>query len=182
MDFYLYTNDQISLYRFQAFHYDAIMGQMLYQFQENQRDYFSNDTFRGRSRVSSAVYYEVTPPDILPLRYIFRGVTPRDYHWTVVKNILKYLRNTKDMFIVYGGDLERELKVTGYTDVGSETDKDDRKSQIEAEYIAPSEAAMEAVWFRKFISRLGVIPINKEPMKIYYDNTCAIIIANEPGV
>ncbi|GJZ80477.1 hypothetical protein Tco_0645471 [Tanacetum coccineum] len=46
MDFYLHTNDQISLYRFQAFHCDAIMGQMLYQFQGNQRDYFSNDTFR----------------------------------------------------------------------------------------------------------------------------------------
>ncbi|GJV79068.1 hypothetical protein Tco_1514938 [Tanacetum coccineum] len=92
------------------------------------------------------------------------------------------IMNTKDMFIVYGGDLKRELKVTGYTDVGFETDKDDRKSQTEAEYIAASEAAMEAVWIRKFISRLGVVPINKEPMKIYYDNTCAIIIANEPGV
>ncbi|GJV50610.1 hypothetical protein Tco_1446351, partial [Tanacetum coccineum] len=90
--------------------------------------------------------------------------------------------NTKDMFIVYGGDLERELKVTGYTDVGFETNKDDRKSQTEAEYIAASEATMEAVWIRKFISRLGVVPINKEPMKIYCDNTCAIIITNEPGV
>ncbi|GJV48352.1 hypothetical protein Tco_1438564 [Tanacetum coccineum] len=28
----------------------------------NQRDSFSNDTFRGRSLISSAVYYEVTPP------------------------------------------------------------------------------------------------------------------------
>ncbi|GKC79302.1 hypothetical protein Tco_1130076 [Tanacetum coccineum] len=28
MDFYLYTNDQISLYCFQAFHYDVIMGQI----------------------------------------------------------------------------------------------------------------------------------------------------------
>ncbi|GKF34005.1 hypothetical protein Tco_0107205 [Tanacetum coccineum] len=75
MDFYLYTTDQISLYRFQAFHCDAIMGQMLYQFQGNQRDYFSNDTFRGRSLVSSAVYYEVTPPDVLPMRHNFGGVT-----------------------------------------------------------------------------------------------------------
>ncbi|GKG22987.1 hypothetical protein Tco_0388290, partial [Tanacetum coccineum] len=39
-----------------------------------QRDYFSNDTFRGRSLVSSDVYYEVTPPDILPLRHAFLGV------------------------------------------------------------------------------------------------------------
>nr|GEX76482.1 retrotransposon protein, putative, Ty1-copia subclass [Tanacetum cinerariifolium] len=25
-------------------------------------------------------------------------------HWTAVKNILKYLRNTVDMFLVYGGE------------------------------------------------------------------------------
>ncbi|GJZ36293.1 hypothetical protein Tco_0582110 [Tanacetum coccineum] len=59
-----------SLY-LQAFQCDAIMRQMLYQFQRNQRDYFSNDTFRGRSLVSSAVYNEVTPPDTFPLRHIF---------------------------------------------------------------------------------------------------------------
>ncbi|GJW94348.1 hypothetical protein Tco_0174020 [Tanacetum coccineum] len=27
---------------------------------------------------------------------------PSDLHWTTVKNILKYLRNTEDMFLVYG--------------------------------------------------------------------------------
>ncbi|GJU26880.1 zinc finger, CCHC-type containing protein [Tanacetum coccineum] len=43
--------------------------------QGNHRDYFSNDTFRGRSLVSSDVYYEVTPPDTFPLRHIFGGVT-----------------------------------------------------------------------------------------------------------
>jgi Reverse transcriptase (RNA-dependent DNA polymerase) len=35
-------------------------------------------------------------------------------HWTVVKTILKYLRRTKDMFLVYGG--ETELVVRDYTD------------------------------------------------------------------
>ena len=33
-------------------------------------------------------------------------------HWTVVKNILKYLKRTKDMFLVYGGDEELVVKVT----------------------------------------------------------------------
>jgi Reverse transcriptase (RNA-dependent DNA polymerase) len=33
-------------------------------------------------------------------------------HWTVVKTILKYLRMTKDMFLVYGG--KTELVVKGY--------------------------------------------------------------------
>ena len=48
-------------------------------------------------------------------------------HWTAVKNILKYLRRTKDVFLVYGG--EEELVVTGYTDASFQTDKDDSKSQ-----------------------------------------------------
>ncbi|GJU25310.1 retrotransposon protein, putative, ty1-copia subclass [Tanacetum coccineum] len=39
---------------------------------------------------------------------------PSEGHWTPVKNILKYLRNTKDMFLVYCG--EEELRVTGYCD------------------------------------------------------------------
>ncbi|GJZ33510.1 hypothetical protein Tco_0578946 [Tanacetum coccineum] len=31
-------------------------------------------------------------------------------------------------------------------------------SSMEAEYIAAAEAAMEAVWIHKFISRLGIVP------------------------
>nr|GEW05031.1 hypothetical protein [Tanacetum cinerariifolium] len=50
-------------------------------------------------------------------------------HWTDVKNILKYLRNTKDTFLVYGGDPEAELRVNCYCDAGFETDRDDTESQ-----------------------------------------------------
>nr|GEZ70941.1 retrotransposon protein, putative, Ty1-copia subclass [Tanacetum cinerariifolium] len=52
-----------------------------------------------------------------------------DLHWTAIKNILKYLKNTKDMFIIYEGDIKRELKVSCYTDVGYLTDADNIKSQ-----------------------------------------------------
>ncbi|KAK9007103.1 hypothetical protein V6N11_050936 [Hibiscus sabdariffa] len=31
---------------------------------------------------------------------------PGEGHWTAVKNILKYLRRTKDVFLVYGGEEE----------------------------------------------------------------------------
>ncbi|GKC61815.1 hypothetical protein Tco_1089413 [Tanacetum coccineum] len=51
-----------------------------------------------------------------------------DAHWTAVKNILKYLCNTKDMFLVYKGDTKRELRVSCYTDAGYLTDVDDMKS------------------------------------------------------
>ncbi|GKB40771.1 retrotransposon protein, putative, ty1-copia subclass [Tanacetum coccineum] len=49
-------------------------------------------------------------------------------HWTAVKNILKYLRNTKDMFLVYGGNPSTKLRVECYHDAGFETDIDDMKS------------------------------------------------------
>ena len=48
-------------------------------------------------------------------------------HWTAVKNILKYLKRTKDVFLVYGG--EDELSVKGYTDTSYLNDSDDSKSQ-----------------------------------------------------
>ena len=44
-------------------------------------------------------------------------------HWTAVKNILKYLKRTKDMFLVYGGN--KELVVNGYVDASFDTDPDD---------------------------------------------------------
>ncbi|GJU14099.1 retrotransposon protein, putative, ty1-copia subclass [Tanacetum coccineum] len=129
-------------------------------------------------------------------------------HWTAVKNILKYLRNTKDMFLVYGGNPSTELRVECYCDAGFETDRDDTKSQTgyvfvlnggavdwksskqsttamsatESEYIAASEAAMEAVWIRKFISGLGIVPTINEPLNMYCDNSAAVHYANEPGV
>ncbi|GKA08923.1 retrotransposon protein, putative, ty1-copia subclass [Tanacetum coccineum] len=55
-------------------------------------------------------------------------------------------------------------------------------SATEAEYIAASEAVMEAVWIRKFISGLGIVPIINEPIKMFCDNSAALLIANEPGV
>nr|GEY51466.1 putative retrotransposon Ty1-copia subclass protein [Tanacetum cinerariifolium] len=39
------------------------------------------------------------------------------------------IMNTKDMFLVYGGDLKRELSVSCYTDAGCLTDVVDLKSQ-----------------------------------------------------
>ena len=42
---------------------------------------------------------------------------PGKEHWTAVKNILKYLKRTKEMFLVYGGD--EELVVKGYSTLAS---------------------------------------------------------------
>ncbi|GKA55831.1 retrotransposon protein, putative, ty1-copia subclass [Tanacetum coccineum] len=113
-----------------------------------------------------------------------------ELHWTTVKNIMKCLCNNKDMFLVYEGDMKRELRVSCYTDVGYLTDADDLKSQTgyafvlngEAEYIAAYDASKEAVWIRKFIYGLGIVPTIEEPIKMYCDNTGAIAIAKESGI
>nr|GEU38564.1 hypothetical protein [Tanacetum cinerariifolium] len=55
-------------------------------------------------------------------------------------------------------------------------------SATEAEYIADSKAAMEAVWIRKFISGLGIVPTINEPIRMFCDNSAALHFANEPGV
>ncbi|GJT94314.1 retrotransposon protein, putative, ty1-copia subclass [Tanacetum coccineum] len=52
----------------------------------------------------------------------------------------------------------------------------------QSEYMAASEAAMEAVWIRKFVEDLGVMPSISKPINMYCDNSAAIIFANEPGV
>jgi hypothetical protein len=46
-------------------------------------------------------------------------------HWTIIKNIIKYLRRTKEAFLMFGG--EEDLVVTGYTDASFQTDADDSK-------------------------------------------------------
>ncbi|XP_011090563.1 uncharacterized protein LOC105171225 [Sesamum indicum] len=47
-------------------------------------------------------------------------------HWTVVKIILKYLRRTTDMFLVYDGG---ELILEGHSNARFQSDEDDAKSQ-----------------------------------------------------
>ena len=55
-------------------------------------------------------------------------------------------------------------------------------SATESEYIAASEAAMEAVWIRKFVSGLGVMSSIQRPIKMYCDNSAAITFAHETGI
>nr|GEZ15794.1 hypothetical protein [Tanacetum cinerariifolium] len=55
-------------------------------------------------------------------------------------------------------------------------------SSAEAEYIVAFDASKEAVWVRKFISGLGVVPTIEEPIIMYCDNIGAIAITNESGI
>nr|GEV01660.1 hypothetical protein [Tanacetum cinerariifolium] len=102
-----------------------------------------------------SIMYDVrcTLPDIAFAQNITSRLQQNsgDLHWTTVKNIMKYLRNTKDIFLAYR----------------------------EAEYIAAFDASKKAVWVRKFISGLGVVSTSEEPISMYCDSTGAITIANE---
>nr|GEU68801.1 hypothetical protein [Tanacetum cinerariifolium] len=84
------------------------------------------------SAVGSIMYaVRCTRPDVA----FTQNITSRfqqnlgECHWTAMKNIHKYLRNTKDMFLVYGRNPEAELQVDCYCDARFETDTDDTKSQ-----------------------------------------------------
>ncbi|KAL0449037.1 UNVERIFIED_CONTAM: Secreted RxLR effector protein [Sesamum latifolium] len=124
-------------------------------------------------------------------------------HWGAVKSILKYLKRTKDMFLICDGG---ELILEGYSDASFQLDDDDAKSQsdfvfklnggvvtwksskqdtttdstTEAEYIATSEAAKEVVWMKNYIQELGVVPSIAEPVVIFCDSNGAIAQAKEP--
>ena len=159
------------------------------------------------SAVGSLMYAMLcTRPDInLAISLVGRYQSnPGAEHWTAVKNILKYLKRTKEMFLVYGGD--EELVVKGYVDASFDIDPDDSKSQTgyvyvlnggavswcsskqevvaastcEAEYIAASEAAHEGIWMKELITDLGVVPSASGPMTLFCENTGATAIAKEP--
>ena len=95
---------------------------------------------------------------------------------------------------------EDELVVSGYINPSFQTTKDEFWSQsgyvfclnggevswrhskqdtvadstIEAEYIAASKVTKKAVWIKKFIAGLGVVPSILDPVNLYYDNNGAI--------
>jgi len=53
-------------------------------------------------------------------------------------------------------------------------------SKTEAEHIAASNATKEAVWIRKFISDLVIVPSIVDPIELLCDNNGEIAQAKEP--
>ena len=157
------------------------------------------------STIGSLMYVMLcTRPDIVLAVNVTRRYQSNldKEHQIAMKNILKYLRRTKILFLIFGGDFE--LQVEGYTDLDFMSNPDDKRSTsgyvfvcndgavswksskqsiivdstIEAEYVAASDAAKEGFWFKKFIVELGVMILDAIPL--YYDNNEAIALAKEP--
>ncbi|KAK1684344.1 hypothetical protein QYE76_045192 [Lolium multiflorum] len=88
-------------------------------------------------------------------------------HWK--RNCSKYLADLKS------GLVKKKKEVSGQAQAGTVA-----KSSTESEYIAASEASSEAVWMKRFIIDLGVVPSALDPLVIYCDNMGAIVNAQEP--
>ncbi|KAL0336737.1 UNVERIFIED_CONTAM: Retrovirus-related Pol polyprotein from transposon TNT 1-94 [Sesamum radiatum] len=97
-------------------------------------------------------------------------------HWSMVKIILKYLRRTKDIFLIYGFVFKLNGGVVAWKSSKQATTAD---STTESEYIATTEATKEAVWMKNYIQELGVVPSIAEPVIIFCDNNGAIAQAKE---
>jgi len=161
------------------------------------------------SLIGSLMYAAIaTRPDIAYAvnRLASYTANPEMSHWTAAKRILRYLKGTKDLGIIYKikySKNRRENDVTGYSDA-SFANNDDRSSisgytflvsggaitwgskrqnvislsTTEAEYICLSDATREAIWLRNLFKELGYE--QKEPTLIYGDNLGSLAIAHNP--
>ncbi|GKE38680.1 hypothetical protein Tco_1462085, partial [Tanacetum coccineum] len=107
---------------------------------------------------------------------------PVKNHWETVKWILKYLKGTADVGLVYGRDQGKHVDVDGFVDADYAKDPDKGRSIIgyvfmvhgcvvswkatlqhvvalsttEAEYMALTEAVKESIWLKGQLIELGV--------------------------
>ncbi|KAL9816965.1 putative RNA-directed DNA polymerase [Arabidopsis thaliana] len=105
---------------------------------------------------------------------------PGSIHWEAVKWILRYMRGSQDLNLVF--TKEKEFRVTGYCDSDYAADLDRRRSvsgyvftvggntvswkanlqsvtalsTTEAEFMALTEAAKEALWIKGLMKDLGL--------------------------
>ncbi|GJR79267.1 retrotransposon protein, putative, ty1-copia subclass [Tanacetum coccineum] len=143
------------------------------------------------SAVGSIMYaVRCTRPDVAFAQNITSRFqqNPGELYWTTVKNILNSgFLATLMLDITDADDLRSQ---TGYVFVlnGGAVDWKSTKQSIfvtsstDAEYIAAFDASKEAVWIRKFIYGLNVVPTIEEPITMYCDNTEAIAIAKDHRV
>jgi hypothetical protein len=121
-------------------------------------------------------------------------------HWNAAKRVLQYLKGTRSHALTYdtsdstlgldifadadGMSLENRKAVSGYTFIlnGAAVSWSSKQQEIvslsttEAEYIAITYTAKEAIWFRYFMAELfGPITF---PFLIYNDNQSAISLAH----
>ncbi|XP_058219284.1 secreted RxLR effector protein 161-like [Rhododendron vialii] len=127
---------------------------------------------------------------------------PSKLHYTAAKRVLRYLQGTKMHGLLY--EKEEDNKLVGFTDSDWAGSLDDRKStsgylfclgtkliswcskkqktvalsSAEAEYIAATDAACEAIWLRRILSDLK--QSQQQPTTIHCDNMSTIAMTKNP--
>ena len=164
----------------------------------------SDEEIPFRQIIGSLLFLaRVTRPDIMfavnRLAQFSSGFN--EEHFYHAKQILRYLKGTQEFGLRY----ERgQMQLEGYTDADFASDRLDRKStsgfafflgdsliswtsekqsivslsSTEAEYIALSTGAKEALWLRQFLNELGAG--SDSPTKVLVDNTSTINLAKNP--
>ncbi|XP_075483696.1 secreted RxLR effector protein 161-like [Primulina tabacum] len=151
-----------------------------------------------RSLVGSLIYLTNTRPDIVyPVSLISRFMhDPSKLHYAAAKRILRYLQGTRKLGIKYVKENKNQL--IGFTDSDWAGSLDDRKStsryvfclgtkviawaskkqktvslsSAEAEYIAATDAACEAVWLRRI---LGDVYQNQDSPTTIFVTICPLL-------
>jgi len=162
------------------------------------------------SLIGSLMYAAVgTRPDIAFAinRLASFTANPTMCHWTAAKHVLRYLKGTKNMGIIYSKPesegMTSQNNFTGYSDA-SFTNNYDRTSvsgyvfvsaggavtwgskkqnivslsTTEAEYVCLSDTVHEATWLRNLYAEIGYP--QKEPTLVYGDNLGSLAIATNP--
>ncbi|CAJ2668206.1 unnamed protein product [Trifolium pratense] len=158
-----------------------------------------------RQMIGCLMYLLATRPDLafsvcLVARYMDR---PTELHLAAVKRILRYLKGTINLGILYQRN-QGELKLQGWTDSDYAGDLDGRKSTsgyvfmygngpiswsskkqaivtlstTEAEFVAAASSACQAVWLRRILDQLGQTQVGETV--ILCDNSSSIKLSKNP--
>ncbi|CAL2265536.1 unnamed protein product [Prunus armeniaca] len=153
------------------------------------------------SLVGSLMYAQVcTRPDLsLALSVLGRfQANPGEPYCVLAKKVLRYLKKTKSLMLMYGHVDSLELTCYSYSDLAGCVD--DRKSTsgysvlltegavskkhnsiftstMEAEFIGCFEATRQGLWIKNFVTFMKLVANIDKPLKIYSDNKAAIYFA-----
>ncbi|GJZ26731.1 retrovirus-related pol polyprotein from transposon TNT 1-94 [Tanacetum coccineum] len=86
---------------------------------------------------------------------------PSNNQWEAVKWILKYLKSTADVGLVYGKDQGKHANVDGFVDADYAKDPNKGRSitgyVFMVEFMALTKAVKESIWLKGLLIELGVI-------------------------